>query len=95
MDMPKVAGAVKQEDFQIGLYRDSFGESFFIFYKDVPLWRTGVPLHELEIFLYDGSKAGETFTLMCKDCFDDYFAYGMWSTLEEAMQWLENPVQLY
>jgi|LFRM01.1.fsa_nt_gb hypothetical protein len=97
-DLPRrVKNAVKREHLSIR----SFGGSVVIFYKDIPLWRTAVPLQDLDIFLYDPSfyrERGETeepYSLFCVDKYDDIYTYGTWPTLEEAMAWLENPVDLY
>lgn len=97
--IPEVENAINPEFLSVRVYKGSPA----IFYKDVPLWRTSIPLEAFHIFLYDASKAEledmpgykEPYILMCVDFFQDVYTYGCWNTLEEAQEWLKNPKREY
>ena len=79
-----------------------FGLRLCICYKDVPLWNSSeTTLEGVAVFLYvptdtEREEDNETCTLFCVDAnFEDIYTYGMWSTREQAEQWLANPTKLY
>lgn len=69
-----------------------------ICYKDVPLWRTMIPLEAIRILVpipFEEEDYKEPYMLVCQDVFGDLYTYGNWDTLEDMKRWLENPVALY
>lgn len=73
---------------------NSLGERV-ICYKNVDLWRAGNSLIEDLEFLVIGGDVDEDniqepYTLACKNCYDDYYCYGMWDSLEDVIKFLEK-----
>lgn len=78
---------------------------YVVTYKGVALWMTIYPddpkdIEGNTIQLVDGDE-DEPLTILGKTPVEgfegsyDYSTYGDWDTLEEALEWLENPVALY
>ena len=102
MEKSEVKDAVDKSRLSIGVCFDFLiGPSDCVYYDDVPLWRTVAPLEDLDIYLYDPTpyrnrgEDSEPYSLVCVDPFGDIYTYGSWSTLEEAKDWLANPIPLY
>ncbi len=94
VEIERVEGAVDVE--RLGIRQEEgSGARHIIYYDDVPLWYTAVPIEHLDIFLYDGSQHDEPYSLFCRDGYGDIYTYGMWDTKEEALAWLENPTRLH
>ena len=92
----RVEGAIDKSRLSIKI----FNGTPCIFYDNVPLWRTAAPLEDLDIFLYDPAKyraqgEEESYSIFCRDSYEDIYTYGMWDTLEEVKEWLENPKPIY
>lgn len=65
-----------------------------VFYKDVPLWISySSDIRDLNIYLAE-YKEGASYELVCRDERGDFFYYGGWDTLEEALAWLRNPFRI-
>lgn len=87
----KVEGEVNIDQFSVC----SFRNQPCICYKDVPLWRTMLPIEEIDIFLAPPGDDNEPYVLICLDVFGDAYTYGCWRTLEQARAWLSVPKALY
>jgi len=103
LDVPKIEGVVKKEDFKVERVSitDGYGRVGFylaICYKGIPLWRTlDSNLDKYKFYLYDPREYAveDPFVLVCVDGYGDLFTYGNWQTLKEALEWLEDPKPLY
>lgn len=86
------------KDFKVRASRKSVG-SLVIKYKEVELWRCLEPtLKNITILVLGGDVdegVKEPYTLACRDQWNDYYTYGTWKTLDEVIEWLENPKSLY
>ena len=74
-------------------------EMFVVVYKDVILWATAYDnLEGCEIYLDQTDDeiciCGKTPVYFSPGSYD-FSTYGMWYSLDEAKQWLENPIPLY
>lgn len=71
-----------------------------IVYKElVPMWNTidiDLDNYEFYISVYKDEDEGYSeITIICKDGLGDLFAYGMFESVDECKEWLENPYPLY
>jgi hypothetical protein len=86
----RIPDAINRSDLSLGSY--SGGKA--VFYKHVPLWNSySESIDKLDIYLAEYEE-GTPYELVCKDEYGDYFYYGGWNTLQEAMAWLRNPTPL-
>lgn len=71
--------------------RSCDGWGICVCYDDVPLWRAfTLDLTELTFSVaHDGLGS---FNLQCIDQYGERFIYGEWSTIEEVIRWLKNPI---